>query len=177
VDREFYVVQSEFYTEPSTETEEGTDRQKPMLEYSYSHGLDEHAQWVLFNGREGALTDNPLQAKLGERVRIYFGNAGPNLASAFHIIGAIMDKVYRDGGLMDPPSRGLQTVLVPPGGSVIVELECLVPGTFTLVDHAIHRIDKGAVGYLKVGGEQRPEIYAGEAGRVVVPCPNCKVHE
>jgi FtsP/CotA-like multicopper oxidase with cupredoxin domain len=104
-----------------------------MLEYSYTNGLAENAQSVVFNGREGALTDKPLMAKSGERVRIYFGNAGPNLVSAFHIIGTIFDRVYRDGGLIDPPSHGLQTQLVAPGGSTIVEVDAIVPGTYTLV--------------------------------------------
>lgn len=47
---------------------------------------------VTFNGREGALTDKPLICKQGDRVRIYFGNAGPNLVSSFHVIGGIFDK-------------------------------------------------------------------------------------
>uniref|UniRef100_A0A915D5E1 Copper-containing nitrite reductase n=1 Tax=Ditylenchus dipsaci TaxID=166011 RepID=A0A915D5E1_9BILA len=139
VDKEFYVMQSEFYTEPSLEDPKG------LLDYSYMDGLNETPQYVLFNGREGALTDSPLQVKAGETVRIYFGNAGPNLSSAFHVIGAIFDKVYRDGGLISPPAEGIQTTLVPPGGSTVVDIKTVVPGTYTLVDHAIHRIDKGAV--------------------------------
>ena len=96
-------------------------------------------------GKEGALTvDSPLQAKTGEHVRIYFGNAGPNLWSAFHVIGGIFEKVWRDADLVSPPARFIQTTGVPPGGATVVDLHPVVPGTYTLVDHAIFRLDKGA---------------------------------
>jgi hypothetical protein len=85
VDREFYVVQHEVY---SAEDEEGSS----VLELDYEAGLRESPTYVVFNGREGALTERPLMAKQGERVRIYFGNAGPNLISSLHVIGAIFDK-------------------------------------------------------------------------------------
>lgn len=114
-------------------------------------------------------------ADVNQTVRIFFGNAGPNKPSAFHVIGAIFDKVYREGGLISPPERGIQTTTVPPGGATIVEMKTIVPGTYTLVDHAIYRIDKGAVGYLKVAGEPREDIYAGDDRPT--PCPGCKVHE
>lgn len=65
-------------------------------------------------------------------------------------IGQIFDKVYREGDLISPPARGIQTTLVPAGGSAVVEMDTTVPGSFTLVDHSIFRIDKGAVGFLKV---------------------------
>lgn len=103
------------------------------LEYSYVEGLNENAQSVVFNGRDGALTERPLQAKTGQVVRVYFGNAGPNLVSSFHIIGSIFERVYRDGTLLDPPANGIQTILVPPGGATIAEVLARVPGTYTLV--------------------------------------------
>ena len=110
------------------------DEEQPhLLEYSYSDALDEHPQTIVFNGREGALTERPLLVNVNERVRIFFGNAGPNLPSSFHVIGTIFDRIYRDGGLLDPPAHGIQTALVPPGGATIVEINTLVPGTFTLV--------------------------------------------
>ena len=97
---------------------------------------------MVFNGREDALTRTPLVANKGERVRLFVGNAGPNLVASFHIIGSIMDTVYREGDLISPPARGLQTTLIPAGGAAVVELQCSVPGTFTLVDHSIFRLDK-----------------------------------
>jgi len=169
VDREYYVLQSEFYTEPLDST--GGNQ---VVEPSYPRGLDEQADIVVFNGKEGALTtDQPLQAKTGEHVRIYFGNAGPNLCSSFHVIGGIFEKVWRDGDLVSPPGRFIQTVLVPPGGSSVLDIHPVVPGTYTLVDHAIFRLDKGAVGYLNVTGKDRPDIYS---GGIPQPCPGCKLH-
>jgi copper-containing nitrite reductase len=168
-DKEFYVVQSEFYVD------EPEDPNSERAEVSYSKGLKEQADIVVFNGKEGSLTEgNVLQAKVGDRVRIYFGNAGPNLTSSFHIIGSIFDKVYREGSLMNPPDRGIQTTLVGPGSASIFELIPRVPGTYTLIDHAIFRLDKGAVGFLTVTGPKTPGIY--DSDDPPQPCIGCKLH-
>ena len=167
VDREFYVMQSEFYGESSEDDPK-------LLEPSYIDGLNEKPTYVVFNGKEGALTENPLQVKTNERVRIFFGNAGPNLSSSFHLIGSIFDKVYRDGDLISPPARSLQTIQVPPGGVTVVEFDTPVPGNYTLVDHAIFRLDKGAVGFMKVSGNPRPDIFHSE--EKPKRCSDCKLH-
>lgn len=86
VDKEFYVMQSDIYAEKDD------SREDRVLVHAYTKGLKEQPTHVVFNGREGALTDKPLMCKQGERVRLYFGNAGPNLVSSFHVIGAIFDK-------------------------------------------------------------------------------------
>lgn len=167
VDREFYVMQSEFYGEPS-------DDDPKLLEYSYVDGFDEHPSYVVFNGRENSLIESPLQARTNEKIRIFFGNSGPNLNSAFHIIGTIFDKVYRDGDIVSNPSRFLQIASVPPGGASVLEFDTVVPGNYTLLDHAIFRLDKGATGFLKVSGDKRPDIYEGTD--LPKRCPNCKLH-
>lgn len=118
--------------------------------------------------------ESPLKATTGDRVRIYFGNAGPNLTSAFHVIGGIFDRVYRDGDLVSPPGRYIQTVAVPPGGSSVLDLHMLIPGTYTLVDHAIFRLDKGCVGFLNVTGASRPDLYHSE--QPPQQCTGCKLH-
>jgi len=168
VDREFYVMQSEFYTkdsEPSATT----------LEFSHEHGLAEHPKFVVFNGRVGALTaDHALKAKTGEHIRIFFGNGGPNLISSFHVIGEIFDRVYREGDVISPPARSVQTTLVPPGGATVVQFGVEVPGNYTLVDHAIFRIEQGAVGYLQVEGNPRHDIYVSQDEATT--CPGCLVH-
>jgi FtsP/CotA-like multicopper oxidase with cupredoxin domain len=167
VDKEFAVLQSEFYAEETGE--EG------VLANSYPRGLTEDATSVVFNGREGALTDKPLVVRQGERVRIFFGNAGPNLVSSFHVIGQIFDKVYREGDLISPPARGVQTTLVPAGGAAVVEMQTDVPGSYPLVDHSIFRIDKGAVGFLKVlGPDPRHDLYASMQPPAF--CAGCKLH-
>ncbi|KAM5361755.1 hypothetical protein ACJA88_014343 [Fusarium oxysporum] len=127
-------------------------------------------QVIAFNGSESALTrDKPLKANVGDDVRIFFGNAGPNLTSSFHVIGSHFKNVYRDGGVTSNPSKGIQTVSVPSGGSTIVDLKMVVPGTYTLVDHAIFRLDKGAVGFLNVSGPPNPGVY--QSSQPPRPCP------
>ncbi|MBI3088440.1 MAG: nitrite reductase, copper-containing [Candidatus Omnitrophica bacterium] len=168
VDREFYVLQSEFYTK---EPMEGATQ----LEYAHDEGVREHPRFVVFNGRVGSLVgEGAITAKTGERVRIYFGNAGPNLISSFHVIGEIFDRVYREADLVSPPGRSIQTTLVPAGGAAVVEFGVEVPGSYTLVDHAIFRVEKGAVGFLNVEGEPRHDLYVSQDDGVT--CPGCLVH-
>jgi copper-containing nitrite reductase len=173
VDKEFYIMQSEFYHEPPEKLENGKLSDK--VEFSYPRGLDETANVMVFNGKESALTrDNPLKCSTGNNIRIFFGNAGPNLISSFHILGGVFEKVYRDGDVLSPPGRFIQTTMVPPGGAVIVDMKMLVPGTYTIIDHAIFRLDKGLVGYLNVSGKQRPDISA--SAQPPAPCIGCKLH-
>jgi len=167
VDKEFYVMQSEIY---GVESEEDSR----ILEPDYDSGLQENPLYVVFNGKEGALTERPLMTNQGDRVRIFVGNAGPNLASSFHVIGQVFDKVYREGDLLSSPGRSIQTTLIPAGGAAVVEMDAIVPGTYTLVDHSIFRIDKGAVGFLKVKGPPRPDLYDSKA--MPQNCPDCKLH-
>ena len=154
-DREYYVMQSEFYT---TAPKEGS----PFVEYSHQDGLDENPRYIVFNAGTPMLNDAALRANVGERVRIFFGNAGPNKVSSFHIVGSVMDRVYREGDLISPPARGLQTTLVPAGGAAMVEFVPQVPGMYAFLDHAIFRIEKGAMGMLKVDGAARPDVYQGQ---------------
>jgi hypothetical protein len=152
VDREFYILQSEFYTD--------TPVAGKTLEYSHTDGLMEQPRYVVFNGRVGSLTDaNALEVKTGERVRIYFGNAGPNLDSSFHVVGAIFDKLYREGDLMSPPARGVGVTLVPAAGTAVMEITFEVPGQYTMMDHSIFRTEKGALGIINVTGPSRPDLY------------------
>ncbi len=142
-DHEWYVVQSEFYTQPNGKGQET---------FAYDKGLAENPSLIVFNGRVGALTgENALHAQIGEKIRLYVGNAGPNLISSFHVIGTIFENVYREGDLISPPGHNIQTTLIPAGGSAVVEFTAEVPGTYILVDHAIFRIAKGAVGQIMVG--------------------------
>jgi nitrite reductase (NO-forming) len=151
-DREFYVMQSEFFTEPS--------EVPGVSKMSMEKGLAEHPDYVVFNGRAGALLGNgALKAKPGETVRVFFGNIGPNGVSSFHIIGEIFDKVYVEGSLNGVINWNIQTTLVPSAGAVIVESLINVPGTYLLVDHSIFRVAKGAVGALVVEGPEDPAVF------------------
>ena len=155
VDREFYVMQGDFYTA-------GAYHEKGLQPFDVQKAIDEKPTYVLFNGAEGALTgDNALHAKVGEKIRIYIGNGGPNLVSSFHVIGAIFDRVYREGGTSI--DTDVQTTIVPAGGASIVEFTARVPGEYALVDHSIFRaFNKGAVGSIVVEGPEAPDLYAAE---------------
>ena len=94
--------------------------------------------------------------------------------SSHHFIGEIFDNVYREADLVSPPGHSIQTTLVPAGGATVVEFSVEVPGTYTLVDHAIFRVEKGAVAYLEVEGEPRHDIYTSDQEAVL--CEGCMVH-
>ena len=156
VDREFYVMQGEIYSDMPY-------GQRGSAEFSVEKLLNERPEYFVFNGSVGALSRlHPLQAKVGETVRIFFGVGGPNYTSSFHVIGEIFDKVYMLGGLQTPPLEGIQTVSVAPGGAVITEFKTQVPGNYTLVDHALARAERGLSGILSVEGPPNPEIYNGK---------------
>jgi nitrite reductase (NO-forming) len=153
VDREFYVMQGELYTEEAFgATGELTE--------SYDKLLGERPEYYVFNGAVGALANQkPLQAKVGETIRIYFGVGGPNATSSFHVIGEIFDKVYNLASLTGAPLTDVQTITVPPGGAAAVDLKLEVPGKFILVDHALSRAERGLVGILEVQGPENPEVF------------------
>ncbi len=156
VDREFYVMQGEIYTDAPY-------GQHGSQEFSVEKLLNERPEYFVFNGSVGALTKlHPLKAKVGETVRIFFGVGGPNFTSSFHVIGEIFDRVYLQGGVTNAPLEGIQTTTVPAGGAVIVDFKVDVPGNYTLVDHALARAERGLAGILQVEGPPDPAIYNGQ---------------
>ncbi len=155
VDKEFYVMQGDFYTV-------GKYREKGHQAFDMQKAIDENATYVLFNGSEGALVgDNAIRANVGETVRLYVGNGGPNLVSSFHVIGEIFDKVWYEGGTRY--QENVQTTLIPAGGAMIADFHLEVPGGYVLVDHSIFRaFNKGALGILQVAGPENKAIYSGK---------------
>jgi len=155
VDKEFYVVQGDFYTV-------GKYREKGLQPFDMQKAIEENSTYVLFNGAENALTgDKSLKVNVGETVRLFVGNGGPNLVSSFHVIGEIFDKVYYEGG--SRYQENVQTTLVPAGGSAIVEFKVEVPGTYIMVDHSIFRaFNKGAIAMFKAEGAENKSVYSGK---------------
>ena len=155
VDREFYVMQGEVYTnEAFGSTGQLTENVQALL--------NEDPEYLVFNGAAGGLTEQkPLKANVGETVRIFFGVGGPNFTSSFHVIGEIFDRVYDQASLTSPPLTNVQTTLVPPGGATMVEFELEVPGRYILVDHALARLQRGLAGFLIAEGPENPEIFNG----------------
>ena len=156
VDREYYVMQGEFYTK-------GLNGEAGLQPFSMEKAINEKPEYIVFNGAVGSMVGpSALDAKVGETVRIYVGNGGPNLTSSFHVIGEVFDRVWV-GGNTSLIENNLQTASIPPGGSAIVDFTVKVPGTFVLVDHALARaFNRGALGQLKASGEENKSIYSGK---------------
>jgi nitrite reductase (NO-forming) len=156
VDKEFYVMQGDFYTT-------GGYGEPGLQSFDTPKSIDERPTYVLFNGAVGSLVgDKALTARVGETVRLYVGNGGPNLVSSFHVIGEIFDKVWTEGGTRFA-QENVQTTLIPAGGSAIVDFRVDVPGTYVLVDHSLSRaFNKGALGMLKATGAEDRVIYSGK---------------
>lgn len=156
VEREYYVMQGEFYTV-------GNYAEKGLQPFSMQKAIDEHPTYVVFNGATNSLTnEHSLTANVGDKVRLFLGNGGPNLISSFHVIGEIFDNVYTEGGII-ANQHNVQTTLIPSGGSSIVEFKVDVPGTLLLVDHSIFRtFNKGSLGMLKAAGAENKAIYSGK---------------
>jgi len=152
VDREYYIMQSEFYTK-------GSFGAKGLQEFDQDKAVKEQPDYVVFNGRVNAFAGaNALPAKVGETVRLFVGNGGPNLVSSFHVIGEIMDKVYIEGG--QTINTNVSTTMVPSGGAAIVEFKLDVPGVYNIVDHSIFRtFNKGCLAQIKVEGKNDPNIF------------------
>ncbi|MBS0376816.1 MAG: nitrite reductase, copper-containing [Proteobacteria bacterium] len=155
VDHEYYVMQGDFYTV-------GKYREKGLQPFDMQRAIDERPTYVLFNGSEGSLIgDKALRAKVGETVRLFVGNGGPNLVSSFHVIGEIFDKVWFEGGTRF--QENVQTTLIPAGGAAMAEFHLEVPGSYVLVDHSLFRaFNKGALGILKIDGPENKAIYSGK---------------
>jgi nitrite reductase (NO-forming) len=157
VDHEFYVVQGEIYAQQARGTQ-------GLLSYDGDAMAMEHPTNVVFNGAVGALAgDASLQAEVGDTIRIFVGNGGPNLTSSFHVIGEVFDRASVEGGSL--VNTDVQTTLVPAGGATWVEFRVDVPGDYLLVDHALTRaIDGGAVAMLHVTGDDDPAVFDAPEG-------------
>lgn len=143
VDNEFYIGQNEVYTKFKPHT-------PGHNEFDDQSMYDEEPNYVLFNGKFHGLTgENAMQVSQNDDVRIFFAVGGPNLISSFHIIGEIWDRVYYE--TWDEPMLDAETVLVPPGSVLMVELTMEVVGDYLLVDHALSRVfDKGCLAVISV---------------------------
>jgi len=156
VDHEYYVMQGDFYTK-------GANGEQGLQPFSMEKAMAEKPEYVVFNGSVGALSgNNALSAKVGDTVRLFVGNGGPNLTSSFHVIGEIFDTVWAEGNT-STAIHNVQTTTIPAGGAAIVEFKINVPGTFLLVDHALTRaFNRGALGQLRATGPENKLVYSGK---------------
>jgi nitrite reductase (NO-forming) len=139
-DKEFALIQNEYYLMKENDTLYATDMNAAKLR---------QPTYVAFNGKYKQYVQRPIEAKAGERIRFYVLNTGPNLPSSFHVVGTIFDKVWLDGN-PDNEMHGMQTVLLGSSSSAIVEFVVPEAGTYAFVDHNFASVEQGAVGLIKV---------------------------
>ncbi|GGA74585.1 multicopper oxidase domain-containing protein [Ornithinibacillus halotolerans] len=144
VDKEFVIIQNEWYKYNDLDDMTHNDPSQVV----FSAKALEKGQ-VNTNGTVGALIDTPLEAKVGDKIRFYLNNVGPNEVSSFHVIGTILEDVYIDG---HPHNhlKGMQTVGLPASGGAVVEFVVKEPGTYKFVTHQFDHVEKGAVGKIIV---------------------------
>jgi nitrite reductase (NO-forming) len=146
-DKEFVIVQSEFYAKDGTAP--GMTDQA-----DWQAAMAKNATFVVFNGRAFQYKTHPLKVEVGDRVRLFVVNAGPNYTSDFHIVGAIFNRVLPDG---DPAHAlfGVQTYAVPAGGGAVFETVFQKDGSgeglYPFVTHSFADAEKGAMGLIQVG--------------------------
>jgi nitrite reductase (NO-forming) len=164
VDREYAVVQSEFYTklDPDKRKVDGV----PLYVLDSERVRAKAPTYTVFNGRYNGFVDKPLAAQPGERVRLFVLNVGPSNTSSFHVVGTIFDRVWMDGN-PDNQMRGMQTVLLGSSSGAITEFVVPEAGSYVMVDHHFANASQGAIGLIKAGG--KPEEGAGDTEHHNIP--------
>ena len=146
VDREYVIVASEVYLGPEG-GEPNTDKiaaKTPDL--------------MTFNGVAFQYHQQPLKAKVGERVRFWVMAAGPSLPTSFHAVGLQFDQVFFEGAwTLGGPSQigaawsgGSQALGLHPAQGGFVECVASEPGHYVFVSHSFADMEKGAHGVLEV---------------------------
>ena len=162
VDREYYVMQGEIYTTAAK-------GKAGLQQFSDPKLMEESPEYFVFNGAVDALTKtHAMQAKVGESVRVFFGDAGPNDTSSLHVVGEIFTHDYSLGSLTSPPLNGVQTANVPPGGAAMLEFKSTAPGNFAMMDHAMARMAKGLMAVFEISGPENVSLmHAGPATEAI----------
>ena len=153
VEKEFYVMQSEFYMKDG--------KKNDTLVFSNDKVKVADASYIVHNGHMTALVKIPLRSRVGETTRWFFGNAGVNFDSSWHVIGEMLDRVWPAGDVAKAPLESIQSTLVQPSEATIGEFKGEMPGTFVSVDHSLFRTEKGALGLLKIDGPTNPALFKG----------------
>jgi nitrite reductase (NO-forming) len=149
VDREYAIIQSEFYTkrDPQKREFDGV----PLYVLDSERVRSKAPTYTVFNGRYNRFVDQPLTAAPGERVRLFLMNVGPSNTSSFHVVGTIFDRAWIEGN-PDNQFRGMQTVLLGSSSGAIVEFMIPEAGDYVMVDHHFANASQGAVGMIAAHG-------------------------
>lgn len=143
VGREYLLVQSELYLGPQGGTAD------PATVAA------ERPDAVVFNGFANQYDHDALPARVGERVRLWVLDAGPNRASSFHVVGSQFDTVFLEGSYLTRPGApatvgGAQALALQPGQGGFVELTFPEAGHYPFVSHVMVDAERGAHGILRV---------------------------
>ncbi len=173
VDHEYYLMQGEIYTvEPRGKA--------GWQQFSAAKLMQETPEYFIFNGAVDAVTkQHPMRAKVGETVRVFFGDAGPNKTASIHAVGEIFSREYPLGSLTSTALTDVQTAEVPSGGAAVLELKAAMPGQFSFMDHSISRMAKGSMATLDVSGQDTahlmyPDATEGEEAAAAAVHPEAK---
>ncbi len=139
VDRSYVLVQSEFYLgAPGGEV----DAQKVA---------EERPDAVVFNGYANQYVHDPIRARVGERVRFWVLDAGPNRPTSFHIVGGQFDTMWFEGAYhLRRGSGGAQALGLQAAQGGFVELSFPEAGNYPLVSHLMVDAERGAKGIVAV---------------------------
>ena len=145
VNREYVIVQSEFYAklDPGGRKVDGA----PLYVLDGDRLRTSQPSHTVFNGVHNGMVKKPLPAKPGERVRLHVLNVGPSKTSSFHVVGTILDRVWFEGN-PDNQFRGMQTVLLGSSNSATVEFMIPEAGAYIMVDHHFANASQGAIGLI-----------------------------
>jgi nitrite reductase (NO-forming) len=144
VDKEFVLVQSEWYLGPQGQPSSLTKASAPAPSPDF----------VVFNGVANQYAKTPITIGTGERVRVFVLNAGPSMDSSFHIVGTIFDTVIKEGVFLargNPGNYGAQAVDLAPAQGAIVEFSMAEDGLYPIVTHAFNLVGRGALGLFQAG--------------------------
>ena len=143
VDRQYVLVQSDIY-----------------LDDDFAAG-DLVPDLTAFNGRPFQYDAHPLTANVGERVRVWVLDVGPNSALSFHVVGTQFDTVWSEGAYsvhhsastdgLTKGDTGAQVLPLLAAQGGFVEFVPIEAGTYPFVNHIMSLAERGAHGLFEVG--------------------------
>lgn len=155
VDREFLLVHSETYLKTTGRKD---DAGRQLTEVDPARVPTGVPTLAMFNGHATQYAAEPLEARTGQRVRIWTLAAGPSLGMSFHVVGGQFTTVYKEGAYRLLEERDAfgrtggraQALDLASAQGGFVELTFTEPGTYIFVNHSFAQMERGARGLIRV---------------------------
>ena len=151
-DREYVLIEHQMFENP--------EDVKAMMANNWKHNAFNGVPFM-YDPVHDTNATKTLEAKPGERVRIYFINAGPNEFTGFHPIAGIWDKVYPSGNPKNALS-GMQNYTIAPGDAATFDIISPVDGANALVNHSMRLALSGGIAILMFSKDANPEMGRGD---------------